>query len=202
MKIADVINEAPININVRGIQQAARVKAYNDAIAAGKSEAEAQNAEAAAGNLAGANALSKINLNNPSTYINVPGATGPRSEAERQRWIQDPTKTATAIPVADPTPISTKSLKSSPSILGIGSNGPAVKALQTRLGITPDSKYGPVTRDAVIALQKQLGVEPDGVYGPQTKAAHDKQSSASVTEESATQSNESLDQILKIAGLR
>jgi LysM repeat protein len=48
-----------INIDVRAIQQAAKVKAYQDAIAAGKTEAEAQNAEAAAGNLAGADALAQ-----------------------------------------------------------------------------------------------------------------------------------------------
>jgi hypothetical protein len=51
----NLVTEA--EINVRGIQQDARVKAYQDAIAAGKTEAEAQNAEAAAGNLAGAAAL-------------------------------------------------------------------------------------------------------------------------------------------------
>lgn len=47
-------------IDVSGIQQEARVKAYLAAKAAGKSEAEAQAAEAAAGNLAGAEALSRV----------------------------------------------------------------------------------------------------------------------------------------------
>jgi hypothetical protein len=46
-----------VNVDVRKVQQDAKVKAYQDAIAAGKTEAEAQNAEAAAGNLAGAAAL-------------------------------------------------------------------------------------------------------------------------------------------------
>lgn len=93
-----------ININVQGTQQAAKLKAYNDAKAAGATEEQAQNAEAAAGNLAGAEALSKVDINDPSTYVNNPRSnTGPSSEAERQQWIQDPTKTATATaPAAAP----------------------------------------------------------------------------------------------------
>jgi ribulose 1,5-bisphosphate carboxylase large subunit-like protein len=48
-----------INIDIRQEQQDAKIKAYLAAKAAGKSEAEAQNAEAAAGNLAGAAALER-----------------------------------------------------------------------------------------------------------------------------------------------
>lgn len=60
-------------------------------------------------------------------------------------------------------------------VLGLGSKGPEVKALQQKLGIPDDSSYGPATKQAVMDLQKKLGVNPaDGVYGPQTKAAHDK----------------------------
>ena len=57
INILDTLKEADVNVDVRKVQQDARVKAYQDAIAAGKTEAEAQNAEAAAGNLAGAAAL-------------------------------------------------------------------------------------------------------------------------------------------------
>lgn len=163
----NLINEDPINIDVRKIQQDARVKAYQDAIAAGKSEAEAQNAEAAAGNLAGAEALQQQG--------DAAGLTS--------------TPTAAASPVADPAPIATapSPVQAQPAaprawntgVLGMGSKGQDVTDLQTKLGITADGAYGPATRDAVIALQKQLGVTPDGAYGPVTRAAHEKMRSGS-----------------------
>ena len=175
-----VTSGTPASINVQGIQQAAKVKAYQDAIAAGKTEAEAQNAEAAAGNLAGAEALSKVDINDPATYINAPRPdTGPSSEAERLAWITDPTKTAAATQATQPAPVATQPAAPkqwSKGVLGMGSQGPEVEALQKRLGLDPaDGKFGPATRQAVIDLQKKLGVTPaDGAYGPQTKAAHDK----------------------------
>lgn len=171
MKIFEVTHQ----INVQGIQQAAKLKAYNDAIAAGKSEAEAQNAEAAAGNLAGADALSKVDINNPATYINAPRPdTGPRSEAERQEWMKDPTATGQAAKPPAQTQPAAKQWQS--GVLGVGSTGTEVSELQKKLGITADGKFGPATQQAVIALQKKLGVTPDGAYGPITKAAHDKMS--------------------------
>lgn len=51
-----------VRYNINELQQEVKVKAYLDARAAGKSEAEAQNISAAAGNLAGADALSKITV--------------------------------------------------------------------------------------------------------------------------------------------
>jgi peptidoglycan hydrolase-like protein with peptidoglycan-binding domain len=59
-------------------------------------------------------------------------------------------------------------------VLGIGSSGPEVSALQTKLGIKADGQYGPGTQQAVMALQKKLGVTQDGAYGPLTRAAHEK----------------------------
>ena len=172
-RLKDLV-EANINIDVRGIQQDAKVKAYQDAIAAGKSEAEAQNAEAAAGNTAGANALGKVDLNNPSTYINQPGQqAGPSSEAQRQEWMIDPTQAAAPAGTTTPKTAAPKA-QGQAGVLNVGSQGPEVSALQKKLGITADGKYGPATQQAVMALQKKLGVTVDGAYGPMTKAAHDK----------------------------
>ena len=171
----NLINEAPINIDVRGIQQDARVKAYQDSIAAGKSEAEAQNAEAAAGNLAGADALQQQAADAGLTP-----------------------QVATATPVAPPgevtaTPIPPSPVQAQPApkawnkgVLGMGSSGPEVTELQKRLGIAQDGKFGPATRDAVIALQKQLGVAQDGAYGPATRAAHDKMRSGAGAQPATT----------------
>jgi peptidoglycan hydrolase-like protein with peptidoglycan-binding domain len=58
--------------------------------------------------------------------------------------------------------------------LGVGSVGPEVEALQGKLGIEKDGKYGPKTKEAVKALQKALGVDQDGIYGPVTKGAWEK----------------------------
>lgn len=49
-----------------------------------------------------------------------------------------------------------------------GSQGPDVAALQTRLGIAADGKFGPATHAAVVAFQRQKGLTPDGIVGPQT----------------------------------
>tara|TARA_B110000503_G_C7163066_1_gene420565 strand:+ start:2970 stop:4313 length:1344 start_codon:yes stop_codon:yes gene_type:complete len=56
-----------IVIDIRGAQQDARVKAYTDAKAAGKSEAEAQNISASVGNTVGADLLGNLDLNKSST---------------------------------------------------------------------------------------------------------------------------------------
>ena len=59
-------------------------------------------------------------------------------------------------------------------VLGKGSKGPEVSALQKKLGIADTGTYDAATIAAVQALQKKLGVAADGAYGPGTKAAHDK----------------------------
>lgn len=89
--------------------------------------------------------------------------------------VAEPTATATPLP-AQPAPAPKQWAK---GVLGMGSSGPEVTELQKRLGLNPDGKFGPQTRDAVINLQKKLGVKADGAYGPQTKAADEKQSSDS-----------------------
>lgn len=62
-------------------------------------------------------------------------------------------------------------------VLGPGSSGGAVLALQQRLSAagywlgTPNGQYGELTEQAVVAVQKTAGLPRDGVYGPLTAAA-------------------------------
>jgi peptidoglycan DL-endopeptidase CwlO len=56
-------------------------------------------------------------------------------------------------------------------LLKFGSRGPAVAAVQRRLGIVADGIFGPITRAAVRAFQKRNGLVVDGIVGPQTRAA-------------------------------
>ena len=171
----NLINEDPINIDVRGTQSAAMSKInpadYPD------ERAYAQ-AAAAAGNTAGADALAQQGQ--------AAGLT-----------------TAAAIPVAQPATVA-QSAPAAPApapkqwatgVLGVGSQGPEVKALQKRLGIPDDGSYGPATKQAVIDLQKKLGVTADGAYGPQTKAAHDKSGQGGMTSTTPTVSQTAPDQV-------
>ncbi len=67
--------------------------------------------------------------------------------------------------------------RSAPSVLGPGSTGPAVLALQRRLVAlrywlgTPDGTFGDSTEQAVYALQKAAAITRDGLVGPKTDAA-------------------------------
>lgn len=49
-----------------------------------------------------------------------------------------------------------------------GSTGYAVRELQTKLGVTVDGSFGPLTEQAVIAYQRRHGLTVDGIAGPQT----------------------------------
>ena len=54
--------------------------------------------------------------------------------------------------------------------LDVGERGPGVKLLQSLLGVTESSSFGPATRKAVDRFQRQQGWSPSGV-GPMTWAA-------------------------------
>jgi cell wall-associated NlpC family hydrolase len=56
-------------------------------------------------------------------------------------------------------------------LLKFGSRGPAVAALQRRLGIEADGIFGPITRAAVRTFQQRHGLLVDGIVGPQTRGA-------------------------------
>jgi len=63
--------------------------------------------------------------------------------------------------------------------LSLGAQGPEVEAVQRRLGVAVDGKFGPMTQAAVQAFQTAAGLPADGVVGPLTWAALDQGSSAS-----------------------
>jgi Putative peptidoglycan binding domain len=49
-----------------------------------------------------------------------------------------------------------------------GSTGPAVRAIQQRLGVAADGQFGPRTKAAVVAFQRSKGLGADGIVGPAT----------------------------------
>ncbi|GAB4142579.1 MAG: hypothetical protein Fur0046_19170 [Cyanobacteria bacterium J069] len=56
-------------------------------------------------------------------------------------------------------------------VYSFGSQGSAVSAIQSALGIYADGVYGPATEDAVAAFQARNGLAVDGQAGPQTLQA-------------------------------
>lgn len=72
-----------------------------------------------------------------------------------------------------------------------GDRGPAVAALQKRLGITEDGVYGPETELAVRRYQAKHGCRVDGVVGPETRAALHRVSSHKSAPDSAADKIES-----------
>jgi len=79
-------------------------------------------------------------------------------------------------PVSTSTPTTTGAT-SPPALLGPGSRGPAVLALQRRLLAlgywlgAPDGTFDDATEQAVYALQKAADIGRDGIVGPVTEAA-------------------------------
>lgn len=65
------------------------------------------------------------------------------------------------------------------NLLSVGSRGPEVVTLQTKLNaqlfprpnLTADGIFGAKTKAAVIAFQRQAGILVDGIVGPQTRGA-------------------------------
>ena len=53
----------------------------------------------------------------------------------------------------------------------VGSTGASVQCVQTKVGVTADGSFGPITKDAVMAYQSANGLTADGVVGPMTAAS-------------------------------
>jgi hypothetical protein len=60
---------------------------------------------------------------------------------------------------------------SSEVVVERGDRGPAVRSIQSALGIPADGVFGPQTERAVRQFQRRKGLEVDGVVGPQTRSA-------------------------------
>ncbi len=58
-------------------------------------------------------------------------------------------------------------------LLRRGTRGSTVKALQEKLAIDADGKFGPGTEKAVKAFQEENGLKADGIVGPNTLAKLD-----------------------------
>lgn len=79
---------------------------------------------------------------------------------------------APGVPSALPqAPVTLPQSPTSVVVLHYGSTGSLVKTLQSRLGITADGSFGPITLRAVKAFQERKGLEVDGYVGPLTWAA-------------------------------
>jgi predicted chitinase len=157
-----------IVIDLRGQQQEARVKAYEDAIAAGKSEEEAQNISATVGNNVGADALSKINLDDETTYMNkseveapdtTTSTTTPTSTAAKQE--------ATAIPVPSSSGAKTENLDEQNT-----PNAPSENAMKKAIPIEPPPGSTPDPQKAKQNIQYLIDAcEQVGLTSKYAKAA-------------------------------
>ncbi len=75
------------------------------------------------------------------------------------------------MPIPVPTPPPTPPVSKKPRLgkwLKIGSTGPNVVFLQSKLGLKQDGQFGPITDRAVRAFQKANGLKVDGIVGPIT----------------------------------
>jgi len=52
-----------------------------------------------------------------------------------------------------------------------GDSGAVVRQIQKILNVYPDSKFGPLTREALVAWQREHKLTADGIAGPRTLAA-------------------------------
>jgi hypothetical protein len=76
-----------------------------------------------------------------------------------------------AVPVPNASAATKQAVATKAGVLKKGSRGPAVRALQRRLGIAADGVFGPKTKKAVKRFQRRKGLVVDGIAGPATLGA-------------------------------
>lgn len=112
------------------------------------------------------------------TTAATPTATTPTTAAPSTTAAPPTTTTTSRAAPAAPvpaTPAPAPPADEGDGVLELGERGPAVAALQRRLGALgywlgrPDGAYGQLTRQAVLAFQKVEGLGRDGVAGPATR---------------------------------
>lgn len=123
-----------------------------------------------------------------TTTASVGGGSISGSRAKPKTTISTPvlTQTETICPQGDKystttgLPCTTFTTPTTPTIppmaclitltLRQGDAGNQVRCLQTKLNITSDGIFGPITKSAVIAFQKLHGLVQDGIFGPKSRA--------------------------------
>jgi len=100
-----------------------------------------------------------------------------RTPGQGDDWLHievHPTRWADTTPIADRLKAGNSAAGSTPKYPGrpvkLGSTGKAVQAIQTALGTTADSKFGPVTDRLVRNFQTANRLTADGIVGPKTWA--------------------------------
>lgn len=95
------------------------------------------------------------------TAYRLKGAMAPTSS---------PANSPAPILQANTAPVSSAVLRQGSGMGALASQAPAVKAVQQKLGVAADGKFGAGTKTAVINFQKKNGLTADGVVGPATRA--------------------------------
>jgi len=111
--------------------------------------------------------------------LTVDGKAGPLTQAQLQPYLTGapaPTTSATVIPVSLPRSVPTTAAAPYVPVYSPPAGGMSTAQIQTALNaagaappLTPDGKYGPLTRAAVIAFQHEHGLTQDGMAGPLTQ---------------------------------
>jgi peptidoglycan hydrolase-like protein with peptidoglycan-binding domain len=127
-----------------------------------------------------AQTLAAVKALQGKSHLPVDGLFGTRTaDALAKRYGVDVPEPPVATTTSLPSPVQTSTTVAPADLLKLGSKGPKVTDLQTRLtalGYRPgpaDGVYGTATASAVLAFEKRQGITRDGVAGPQLQAALD-----------------------------